>query len=53
MVSQVSEVHSELRAPVPVKDCPELALQGLGLHRIRSLLGNHQSHSCCGQEVVP
>ncbi|TNN87167.1 hypothetical protein EYF80_002369 [Liparis tanakae] len=44
----VINVHSKLRVPVPVKDCPQLTLQGLGLpYRMRSMLGNHQTHSSC------
>lgn len=53
MVPQVSEVHSKLRVPVSVKDGFKLALQGFGLpYGVRSMLGNHQTDSSCGQKVV-
>lgn len=54
MVPQLIQVYGELRVPVSVEDRLELALQGFGLpHRVRGMLGDHETHSSCGRKVVP
>ena len=53
MLRQVGKVHRKLWVPVSVEDLPQLALQGLRLWLWeRRLLGDHQTHSGCGKEIV-